>query len=574
MSTKAAILVFSCFVVFSTWSVFHASAQTTPEPRYFAFVVGVSDYYSKTMEDLSFAAKDATDVGDELQKLGYDVTRCVGREASREQIVGQFEAFLKKLAEAQIEPHDVVLILFSGHGQELPTRVEPEGQAAITEAVPYFCAWDAVAYDEKQHTLAGLRAEAVEEKLGLVSINRILGGLEKSNSLNNLLIVDACRSNPAKGKAPQITGSTIRQLPQGISMLFAARSGQKSYESVDPNVRNGVFTHYLLQGLRGEAKNSRGQITWMRLVTKVSEDVPGEGFNLAGGKDLVQSPHFVNNSDANIILSRRVLPKVLVAPFDTATAKSGQAAWAAHLGIEVSTKNSVDMQMILIPPGEFMMGSADDDETAYDNEKPQHRVTLTNAFLMAETEVTQVQWKAVMGTEPWKETESVKEGANYPATYVSWDDAEEFCRRLSEKECRTYRLPTEAEWEYACRAGTTTKYHFGNDESALGRFAWYNKNTWDVDEKYAHLVRHKQSNPFGLYDMHGNVWEWCSDWYGWYRSESQVNPSGPEPDWQRMHRGGDWIRTARDCRAPYRVRYTPSLKSVYGGFRPVSVSQP
>ena len=160
------------------------------------------------------------------------------------------------------------------------------------------------------------------------------------------------------------------------------------------------------------------------------------------------------------------------------------------------------------------MGSPKDETNRFDDEE-QVAVTLTQPFGLGKYEVTQGQWKSVMGTEPWEGQSSVQIGEDNPATYVSWDDATEFCKKLTQREStgEEYRLPTEAEWEYACRAGTTTAYSFGDDEKQLGEYAWFNGNALDVDEKYAHAVGLKKPNPWGLHDMHGNVAEWCSDWY-------------------------------------------------------------
>jgi formylglycine-generating enzyme required for sulfatase activity len=176
---------------------------------------------------------------------------------------------------------------------------------------------------------------------------------------------------------------------------------------------------------------------------------------------------------------------------------------------------------------------------------------------MQTTEVTQGQWKEVMGTEPWKGQEYskyVKEGANYPATYVSWNDAVAYCEKLREKEGKTYRLPTEAEWEYACRAGTKTARNFGDDEKVLGDYAWYDKNAWDIDEKYAHQVGQKNPNAFGLFDTHGNVWEWCHDYYGedYYKQSSEKDPTGPTSGSSRVLRGGSFDYGARGTRSAYR----------------------
>ena len=229
-------------------------------------------------------------------------------------------------------------------------------------------------------------------------------------------------------------------------------------------------------------------------------------------------------------------------------------------------ENSIGMMLVPIPAGEFMMGSPESEVTRDDHET-QHRVTLTKSFHLGRTEVTQGQWKAVMGTTPWKGKENVKEGGDYPATLVSWNDAVEFCSKLSEKEGVQYRLPTEAEWEFACRAETTTAYSFGNDESQLGDYTWYVKNAEDVGQECAHIVGQKTPNPWGLYDMHGNVYEWCRDWYGEYPSGSVTDPVGPSSGRGRVNRGGCWLDDAWFCRSAYRFWSTPSYRDGSLGFR-------
>jgi formylglycine-generating enzyme required for sulfatase activity len=222
-----------------------------------------------------------------------------------------------------------------------------------------------------------------------------------------------------------------------------------------------------------------------------------------------------------------------------------------------SITNTLDMTFNKIPAGTFMMGSPESEEGREDDET-QHKVTITKAFYMQTTEVTQGQWKAVMGTEPWKGIEQlsfsydyddyVKKGPNYAASCVNWDDATAYCKKLSEKESVTYRLPTEAEWEYACRAGTETRWNFGDDEKILGDYAWYDKNASDVDEQYTRQVGLKKPNAFGLYDMHGNVTEWCHDYYeeDYYKQSPEKDPTGPTsaqvyiPYSFRVLRGGSW----------------------------------
>ena len=234
-----------------------------------------------------------------------------------------------------------------------------------------------------------------------------------------------------------------------------------------------------------------------------------------------------------------------------------------------STTNTIGMKFNKIPAGTFMMGSPETEETRNADEY-QHKVTISKPFYMQTTEVTQGQWKAVMGTEPWKGESNVKEAPDYPAVYVSWDDAVAYCKKLSEKEGKTYRLPTEAQWEYACRAGTKTTRSFGNNENALGDYAWYEKNAWDIGEKYAHQVGLKKPNAFGLYDMHGNVFEWCHDYYGedyYYKQSPEKDPTGPASGSSRVLRGGSWCFVTRDSRSAYRNRNDADFRYYFNGFR-------
>jgi len=163
----------------------------------------------------------------------------------------------------------------------------------------------------------------------------------------------------------------------------------------------------------------------------------------------------------------------------------------------------------------------------------------------------------------------VQDGPNYPATYVRWNEAVEFCRKLSKQEGVEYRLPTEAQWEYACRAGTTTVYSFGDDVSKLGQHAWYNKNAARINENYAHRVGQKLPNPWGLYDMHGNAHEWCQDWYAPYGSEKVVSdPMGPAQGTVRLLRGGSFVDRSSIVRSAVRNDLQPTHRFFSVGFRP------
>ncbi|MDP2899170.1 MAG: formylglycine-generating enzyme family protein, partial [bacterium] len=219
--------------------------------------------------------------------------------------------------------------------------------------------------------------------------------------------------------------------------------------------------------------------------------------------------------------------------------------------------NSIGMKFRRIQPGSFMMGS----EKGWDDETPVHKVTLTRGFYMGVYEVTQEEWEKVMGSNP-----SEFKGPKNPVETVSWHDAQEFARRLSQKENVTYRLPTEAEWEYACRAGTTTEFYWGDDPDCreMGDYAWYYYNSGET----THPVGQKKPNARGLYDMSGNVWEWCQDWYAdKYSSASQTDPTGPAGGSGRVDRGGGWRSYAFGCRSAWRGWNSPSDRGDGLGFR-------
>jgi len=164
--------------------------------------------------------------------------------------------------------------------------------------------------------------------------------------------------------------------------------------------------------------------------------------------------------------------------------------------------------LVLIPSGSYLMGSNDGE----DDERPIHNV-LVESFAMEKHEVTQKQWYDLMGTQPWQGLEYIHEGDNYPAVNISWYDVKAFIRKLNKKFGKKFRLPTEAEWEYACRAGSSSKFSHGSYKMNLSRYAWFYDNAFKENEMYAHEVGTRKPNKWGLYDMLGNIYEWCSDWY-------------------------------------------------------------
>ena len=253
----------------------------------------------------------------------------------------------------------------------------------------------------------------------------------------------------------------------------------------------------------------------------------------------------------------------------------------------IPLSDTVSLDMIWIEPGTFMMGSPEDELGRWDDET-QHQVTLTQEYWLGKYEVTQAQYEAVMGTNP-----SDFKGADLPVEQVSWNDAVKFCEWLTAQERAAgrlpegyeYTLPTEAQWEYACRAGTTTAFNNGtNIPTMLQRtdrpcpnldpLAWYGYNSGQYDSAGNYTdngktfpVGQKQPNAWGLYDMHGNVWEWCLDWYGSYPSSAVTDPKGPATGSRRVMRGGCWFSFASYCRSAYRYNNSPGNYLNRYGFR-------
>ena len=252
------------------------------------------------------------------------------------------------------------------------------------------------------------------------------------------------------------------------------------------------------------------------------------------------------------------------------------SAFPSNEAITVDLPGGATMDLVWIEPGTFTMGSPDWEQGRESNEGPQHEVTISQGFYLGKYELTQGQWEAVLGTTPWSGGLYLQSNANHPAVIISWDGVQEFIQALNAAAGDSlYRLPTEAEWEYACRAGTTTGWSLGDDENQLKDYAWYRGNAWNVvGEKYAHEVGTKLPNPFGLYDMHGNVWEWCQDWYGSYSSGAQVDPMGPSTGSDRVKRGGYFGGYTHYARSGYRSSFSPNPRSSGIGARLLRMAEP
>lgn len=329
----------------------------------------------------------------------------------------------------------------------------------------------------------------------------------------------------------------------------------------------------------------------------------------------------------------RTTPARAVAPFDAEKAQKHQEAWARHVGGRVQEINSIDLAMVLIPAGEFDMGSTPEqvefalawlktvprpapgeDRRIREQEAPQHRVVLTRPYRIGRTEITVGHYRQFVTATRYvteverfgggnsgktDETDPRKRNVLWhapgynvtdqaPVTQLTWNDMVAFCNWLNAKEGRSacyqpddqggwrrvpdargYRMPTEAEWEFACRAGTTTHYSFGDDVRQLDEHAWFNRTAETKTERGARPVATKRPNPFGLYDMHGNAWERCEDFFNpeGYGAGPRVDPVGPVTGTNRIARGGGWHYFDLHARSAYRNNYGPNFRSAGAGFR-------
>jgi formylglycine-generating enzyme required for sulfatase activity len=277
-------------------------------------------------------------------------------------------------------------------------------------------------------------------------------------------------------------------------------------------------------------------------------------------------------------------PEPAVAPFTSVEAKEHQQAWADYLRLplerNVELPDGEKLKLVLIPPGEFLMDSTPKERARFlekamavkddwaiphiSGEGPQHRVRITRPFYLGKYEVTQAQWQAVLGNNPAK----FSDNPAHPVEQVSWDDTQPFLAKLNElasAEEMTFALPTEAQWEYACRAGTTTFWHSGDSEAALREHGWFETKSYGK----THPVGKLRPNGFGLHDMHGNVSEWCSDWYSadYYANSPEDDPSGPLTGSDHPIRGGVWHYVSLICRSAYRDVYDPGRRLSSLGFR-------
>jgi formylglycine-generating enzyme required for sulfatase activity len=541
----------------------------------YALLVGVKEYEHPKLRPLAFTENDAVKVGVELQKAGYEVIiLCDSRgkqDAGYRPTKANIDRHLAALL-AKCRKQDVILVAFAGHGLQF------EG-----ENDSYFCPADAKPYKEQSGTL--------------VSLQGVYRQLDQSNAGAKLLLVDACRNDPSRSRGARSFNPEDVRPPSGVVALFSCKAGEEAFEH--ERYQHGVFFYHVLEGLKGAAAQE-GEVTYNTLVAyvvrRVQRDVPQ-----LFGSGVKQTPHQRGDLEGDIVLVMnaawaksespprsplpdrpaapppKTRPTLAKAPFPADQARRHQQEWGDYLGQPLEFENTIGMKLRLIPPGEFLMGSPASEQDRSDDEL-QHQVRLTTAYYLGTFEVTQAQYEQVMGTNP-----SRFQGSALPVERVSWEDAQEFLRKLNDRERstgRVYRLPSEAEWEYACRAGTTTPFHHGESlDASQANFngnSPYGKGTKGEYRERTTLVGSFRANALGLYDLHGNVLEWCQDGYDkdFYRSSPTDNPVNEHVNTGRALRGGSWFTDGRFCRAADRNWFAPGVRVIFVGFRVVCSAAP
>ena len=598
---KLRIVLFCVLCLFST-SVF--AAPKTPvkasddrslksvakvDSRRVALVIGNGSYkHSDIMPRLSNPTNDADDIAEALRQFGFDVV--AKKNLSKEEMESAIADFGRRSANS-----DAALFYYAGHGLQV------KGHNYL------------VPVDAKMDTEAQVPYRSVD-------VNQLLDEMENSKSRVNIVMLDACRNNPISGN---FRSGATRGLaaptssPKGTVIVYATDPGNVA---ADGTGRNGLFTAGLLTAFKGD------DLSLFGVLTKASEEVEQatgqkqtpyingpatvqKNFSFTPGKSQVamapwphqpparveplpERPTSLDDMIADSEATKRAKTertekiKADVAKYRkiiTSRLELKQTAWDAlvssypearsvpvgnigkllkTLGMGNFADPTIGMEFVVVPEGCFLMGDSKGNGSS--DEKPLHQVCL-DAFSIGKYEVTQGQWTRVMGSNP---SEFVSCGDNCPVEQVSWNDVQQFISRLNSQSGTNYRLPTEAEWEYACRAGGAEEYCGSNDINAV---AWCSGNSGSQ----THPVGQKQANGWGIHDMSGNVWEWINDWYdkNYYSSSPQSNPQGASSGSSRVVRGGSWARSTTYVRASARNPGSPSGRIDFIGFRLVAPVQ-
>jgi formylglycine-generating enzyme len=569
------------FLLFGTliFNFSQLSAQTELGNRY-AILAGSEYYEHSKFASLEYSEDDVLALSELLIKANYKVSLLCDSAGkidsnqlpTKSNIEKAFNAVL-----ASLKRNDTILIFLTGHGQQ-----------TVGETDSYYCPRDAHPTDKNK----------------LISLKKIYDDLDNCGAGLKVLMVDACRNDPdpGRGRSSGIDAHTAPSPPRGLAAFFSCSGGERSFEHKE--IKHGVFTYQILRGLQGDAADKDGDVTFeglvshvkknsvktiaqLKLQSKQSPEMNAQG--LSGDTVLINSQdmlaiqkHFsiasseikntpilpqFNRSKTEIPAPPAITPPPAVSPNQEMPANRftknsleppappEPEAKQPQAGTLWDT-NSLAMKFIYVPAGEYLMGAPESDLAVFTSQAQQAPVKISQGFYMGKFEVTQQEWKSVMGTEPWKGKDDAKAGDNFPASCIGWEDASAFCKKLQTTmpfQNMEFRLPTEAEWEYACRAGTTTQFHFGQEDKVIDQFGWTNRSPQVAAAQHAQPVGVKKPNPWGLHDMHGNVCEWCSDWYELI-IRGGVDPKGPEAGDMRVTRGGSWRNEPLDCASYYRRR--------------------
>jgi formylglycine-generating enzyme required for sulfatase activity len=524
------------------------SGNVTIYEHSLAVVIGIDQYQSANVPALTGAVRDAVSVSEALKAQGFGVTILINEKATRKGIT----RVLGDVLPDQLGASDRAIVYFAGHGM-----TTGKGDRQLGYLVPADGDRDAI------------RSTGI-------SMTELNAWFADYPCKHVMFVADACYSGLALSTRAMGLSVTLSDYLLQITrkpvrlVMTAGGAGQAAHEWQG----HGLFTHFFLAAISGSADaDGDGIVTSDELAAYVKPNVArtaidymreeqspllgrnGEGeFVFLTGRTAVPASQARVMTPAPAAVSPKpvaVLPRPRVRPKVMAAASVPVAAAPSPAAAAITGRDGAPM--VLIPAGEFTMGS-NDGET---DERPSHRVSIS-AFYLDKYEVTfDLYDKFCDATGRAKPSDSGLGRGSRPVINVTWDDAKAYCDWAGK------RLPTEAEWEYACRAGSTGKFSFGDDEGRLFEYAWYSANSG----RMTHPVGERSANAWGLYDMHGNVWEWCADWYdaGYYAASPVQDPTGAVSGKYRVLRGGSWYYFAVGCRSAFRFRYDPWDGSV--GFR-------
>lgn len=566
----------SCLFLFLCFTTTEANGKKV------AFLVGVNEYKKPGFANLKYAERDVSEVGKVLDQLGFSVTVLKGKDATKSAI----DSSLREIVET-LGKDDLMLVMLAGHGEQK------------TKKEAYYCPYDSISNNAET----------------MFSIDHLLSDILEPNVGKRLVLIDACRNDPDPSRSRGIQGKKI-SLQEGTTILFSCSAGEKAIES--DKLRHGLFTYCVLEGLRGGAADKRsGEIRLSPLTSYVKQRMSNDDIKQHFPAGQIQTPIDPSGGLPITILgkiSKATKPELLVAPFGKFTAERTQKAWAAYLNQPLELNNSIGVKLRLVPPGKFVMGAK---YNPSNQEKP-HTVQITKPFYVSRYEVTRGQFADFVNATNHKTTlEKNDRGTNrgwdsnqyrflqktgfswynpgwsqeknHPVVNVSWDDTKYFVDWLSRKEGKNYRLLSEAEWEYCCRAGTTTIYTTGNsptdlvkvgnvlDNTGVGTFQ-HDKNFGPTAQNqkiagndgyvFTSPVGSFRANNFGLNDFHGNVCEWCNDWFTpSYQQLGEFDPQGASRGTDRSARGGRFDTGAVLAKSHTRNHGPAGMSDMILGFR-------